>query len=291
MKPSAPTKRDKLIALAGTADYNPQEAQNALALLDAHEVALISKARNALMQATTLGEMRDVHTWATAFRAGAQSRGLGIDAENEAAYIVISAERLMGAELARMARDGERQRQGDTLALNKGVTGSNRGIPTLADLGFDNKVLVGRWQRLALIPDDVFERALKDGAIDADGKPKRLSQVDFLKLAESYRPAPRQWVPPDPAFSPKWSPKPTEPTKPYRAPHVPKAIVPDWPDIWDRAVGTFSALTLELTRGYPRKDDMTAEEWAGIEADINQVGKTLLLFQKKVQSFRKEGSA
>ena len=60
----------------------------------------ISLARQALAEATTLPDMKSVRSWAEALRAYAKSRGLGIEAENQAAEIVIRAERKMGLVLA-----------------------------------------------------------------------------------------------------------------------------------------------------------------------------------------------
>ena len=94
----------------------------------------------------------------------------GIENENEAAEIVIRAERGMGAELARMAETGERQGQRDgastgvpgqhTLATREQLDAMGRRLVTLESLGLNHNQS-SAWQRLARIPDDQFDLIIR----------------------------------------------------------------------------------------------------------------------------------
>jgi hypothetical protein len=135
-------------------------------------------AQRALAEATTLPEMKDVRSWAEALRAYARSRGMGIDAENQAAEVVIRAERKMGGELARMAEAGERATQ----------AGNNlQALPRLQDLGIERHHAED-WVRLATIPDEDWDSLVVE--LLANGE--RLSRMDFVRAYFGDRKYPRE---------------------------------------------------------------------------------------------------
>lgn len=124
-----------------------------------------------LAEARDFSDFKALRDWATTLRAYGRARGLGIEAENEAAEYVLRAERGAGAELIRMVETGERPQRG---GLWKGVAHDADGrVPrgplsqdnapwktTLRKLGISGNDAMD-WQRLARIPDQDFENLLK----------------------------------------------------------------------------------------------------------------------------------
>ena len=116
----------------------------------------------ALAVATEAGDipaLRDIAAYAAALQKGSKERGMGIEAENQAAEVVIRAERGIGRALIEMAEDGTRQTRGLTIAENRAKrwgaqedSGDNFLPPTLSDLGID-KNDSRKFQLLARIPD------------------------------------------------------------------------------------------------------------------------------------------
>lgn len=189
------TREAKIKALAQTGDYNPEEAANAQRILDNRSLMLISNAERALAEAQTLGEMRDVHTMAKALQAGAKAHGLGIEAENKAAAVIIKAQVAMGQELIRMATDGERAVRGVVLGTvagqGKKVLPAGEVPPTMAALGI-NYNDASRWQTLARdvsrLDAGLFEQLLERAQHDLEGRVVRLSQAPFVELVRNSLP-------------------------------------------------------------------------------------------------------
>ena len=72
------------------------------------DIALLSKARTALAEARTLGEVKAVRDQGHAAIHWARSRrDIGLDAQNDAAEIVLEAERRLGAMITAMQESGE----------------------------------------------------------------------------------------------------------------------------------------------------------------------------------------
>jgi hypothetical protein len=126
-------------------------------------LANISPVKQALALATEakdVGALRDVHAMATAFQKGAQARSLGIEAENEAAEVVLRSERALGRVLMEMEDQG----------LVAPRAGNNPlQLPTLVEvLGVDpqrrSRMLnwVVQWKAAAQMPDWLFEERLEE---------------------------------------------------------------------------------------------------------------------------------
>jgi hypothetical protein len=95
-----------------------------------YALAPISKAARMLAEATTLEEIRQVENLAQRARDYAKAAGLGRDASNSAARIMLDARRKTGETLATMKERGE-------LATkeNGGVSQAATPLLTLTDLG------------------------------------------------------------------------------------------------------------------------------------------------------------
>lgn len=113
------------------------------------DLVLISKARRALAEARDIPELVDIRDRGQAAIKWAKSRrDIGLAAQNDAAEIVLRAERRLGGELAGMEKQhGARPPD----------TGSHDVTPlTLADLGI-TKMRSSRWQAEARVPKSSFE--------------------------------------------------------------------------------------------------------------------------------------
>jgi len=116
----------------------------------------LTKAVQLLAQARTFEDVLDIRSFATAAEAYARAEKLGDEAEQYARDIRVRAARKAGELLREMAVDGERQA--------KGRPPENVPEPThlLADLGITRKES-SRWQKLAAVPDEEFERLVAEG--------------------------------------------------------------------------------------------------------------------------------
>lgn len=137
---------------------------------------------SALAVATEAGDIQQlqhVAAMATGLQSAAKARGLGIDAENTAAEVVIRAERAIGKVLIRMSEEGVRFPE----AGGHRVRQQEEGMLSLADLGFESEAdrkATQRWQLLAAVPEDEFEARF--GTVRDSGA--RISKVDFYRLVK-----------------------------------------------------------------------------------------------------------
>jgi hypothetical protein len=115
--------------------------------------SLMEQLERSLQSARTSDEMKEVRDRAAAMQHYFRSVKAGQQEQNRAAAVKIRAERRLGEELSRLekAKGGGDQRSDHR---SHDVTG---GLPTLADLGI-TKAQSSRWQALASIPEDDFER-------------------------------------------------------------------------------------------------------------------------------------
>ena len=122
---------------------------NALVVLD--------KARKLLAEVKTYDEAAKIRSQAEAVRAYSQQRKLSVECYNYAAEIKLRAERKMGSflTLTQKNRGGERSHKKST---GRGVATS---APTLRELGV-TKDESARYQRLARVPDECFDRVVKE---------------------------------------------------------------------------------------------------------------------------------
>jgi len=155
-------------------------------------VAELSQAHRMLADARTVADFRDLRDFATSMKAWAQSRHLGVAAENEAAVVILRAERGAGRELLRMAEDGERARRGDPTGLPRDkrgriASGPTECLVTLRSMGIPMSS-AANWQRLAEPSDEHFERMLTEAREpDDNGLVKRIAKKRFYPWPEDRR--------------------------------------------------------------------------------------------------------
>lgn len=119
----------------------------------------IAPLQTALALATEAGDitqLRDVRAMSTALQKGAKARGMGVEAENAAAEVVLRAERAIGQLLTSMRESGALQGEGRRSNIRR-----EEGVLTLPDLGFNpHDQSLWKWQQLARMPEDDFEDML-----------------------------------------------------------------------------------------------------------------------------------
>lgn len=154
--------------------------------------AELSKAERMLAEARSIADLRELRDFASSLRAWAQSRHLGVEAENTAAVFILRAERAAGQELIRMAEGGQRAVKGRFVGDQPRVKGriakgGGSDLPTLAQLGI-SPTASANWQRLATVSDEHFERMLADAlAAGADGTVSRIAKKRFYPWPEDRR--------------------------------------------------------------------------------------------------------
>lgn len=156
-------------------------------------LALIDRARAALAQAETLADIGAVREIAERARRYASAAKLGREAENHAARLRLEAERKAGALLAETekARGAASPQRGNT------VLPRDEAPPRLQDLGVTKKQS-SDWQRMARVPDEVFEAHVSEVA--RKGEPLTTSGVVQVarQIEKAERAAePKPIVPPE----------------------------------------------------------------------------------------------
>lgn len=182
------SKRAKVEALrdAATTPGEREAAEAALQRLDAPDTALapLAGAERALAEASSILEVRDVLAVAEGAKRWAKARGLGIEAENKAAAIILRAERKIGALLIAGREAGVLAEQGGH-RHGKVSPGVHRVDPsevkTLADIGLTNSKDASNYQALARVPDKDFEAMLERTL--ATGH--RIAKVDFYRFTRA----------------------------------------------------------------------------------------------------------
>jgi len=122
-------------------------------------LARLSQAVQMLATARTLDDFTAVRSMAQLAEEYARAQKLGDEAERHAREIRLRAARKAGEVLLKMREDGGRRRRGIRHDL---VRDESMLPPTLDDLGISS-AQSWRWQRLALVPDDVFDDHVADG--------------------------------------------------------------------------------------------------------------------------------
>ncbi len=150
-------------------------------------LATIDPLNQALALAVEAGDipaMHDIASMAAALQKGARARGLGISAENQAAEIVLRAERAMGISLDQLAAEGAlvargswRKRKGQDGEMQENI--ATRNILQLQDLGL-NAAQAFRFRLIGRVTDEAFEALLRDARAHAD---IRLAKVNFYRAA------------------------------------------------------------------------------------------------------------
>lgn len=132
-------------------------------------IPFLKQALALAVEAGDIDALKDVAAMATALQKGAQARGMGIGAENQAAEVVLRAERAIGAALDLMTEAGLRRGRGSNQHHSEGDD-----PPGLPELGISMKQ-AHLFRRLGDLPNDEFEALLT--AAHESGK--RIAKVNF----------------------------------------------------------------------------------------------------------------
>jgi N6-adenosine-specific RNA methylase IME4 len=138
------------------------------------ELVLLGEAQRIIAEATSFDQIKEIRDKAEATRKYIESAQLGLVMQNHAAEVKLRAERRAGELLATMKLAG-----GDRRSEKPSGT-------TLEDLGI-SKHQSSRWQREAAVPEEVFERFVKE----ANTRSLELTTAALLRLARQFV-SPRQ---------------------------------------------------------------------------------------------------
>jgi len=141
----------------------------------AHELALLGQAGQALAEAQSFDQIKDIRDKAEAVRKYAQSASLGLDIQNRAAEVKLRAERQAGKLLMQMTLRG-----GDRRSKNR-----NERLK-LDDLGISRNQST-RWQIQARVPENIFREHIK---LTCDAG-KELTSARLMRLAKQWSEARR----------------------------------------------------------------------------------------------------
>lgn len=133
------------------------------------ELVLLGEAQRIIAEATSLDQIKDIRDKAEATRKYIESAQLGLVMQNRAAEVKLRAERRAGELLATMKLAG-----GDRRSEKSSGT-------TLEELGI-SKHQSSRWQREAAVPEEVFERLVKE----ANSQSQELTTAALLRLARQF---------------------------------------------------------------------------------------------------------
>ena len=135
-----------------------------------HELALLGQAGQALAEARSFDEIKEIRDKAEAVRKYAQSASLGLDIQNRAAEVKLRAERQAGKLLSEMTlRGGDRRSKSHNERLK------------LDDLGISRNQST-RWQMQARVPESVFREHIK---LTCDAG-KELTSARLIRLAKQW---------------------------------------------------------------------------------------------------------
>jgi hypothetical protein len=135
-----------------------------------HELALLGQAGQALAEARSFDEIKEIRDKAEAVRKYAQSASLGLDIQNRAAEVKLRAERQAGKLLGQMVlRGGDRRSKNhhDRLKLD--------------DLGISRNQST-RWQMQARVPESVFQEHIRETCQAG----KELTSARLIRLAKHW---------------------------------------------------------------------------------------------------------
>ncbi len=151
--------------------------------------------RQAIVQAHSIDEVKDIRDKAEALRAYARQSKQGIDHINRVTEIKLRAERRAGELLQEMekAKGGQPYQEKSTGCTMQPV---EKKVSTLADVGIE-KTQAMRWQQIAKLPEELFEAHI--GQVVSEGKELTtnglLSRVHEHQRTEKYAAmqAPAYW--------------------------------------------------------------------------------------------------
>jgi hypothetical protein len=135
-----------------------------------HELSLLDQASQALAEARSFDQIKEIRDKAEAVRKYAQSASLGLGIQNRAAEVKLRAERQAGKLLTQMAlRGGDRRSKTHHERLK------------LDDLGITRNQST-RWQIQARVPEEVFRQHIRQTC--AAGK--ELTSARLMRLAKQW---------------------------------------------------------------------------------------------------------
>lgn len=126
-----------------------------------NELVKLNFARQALMEAKTLDEIRNIRDLARAVKAYTIAKGLGVEMKNEASEIEIRAIREMGKIIQQKQEAGEMAEKGEFFSNQWVVPDGNNPKQTLPEIGVTRKES-STSKNLASIPDKQFEDLLNE---------------------------------------------------------------------------------------------------------------------------------
>ena len=136
-----------------------------------HELALLDQAGQALAEAQSFDQIKEIRDKAEAVRKYAQSASLGLNIQNRAAEVKLRAERQAGKLLSQMTlRGGDRRSKSHSDRLK------------LDDLGISRNQST-RWQMQARVPENVFRDHIRE-TCEAG---KELTSAKLMRLAKRWR--------------------------------------------------------------------------------------------------------
>jgi hypothetical protein len=147
---------------------------------------LYEEARKALEACTRIDEVKDFRDKVRALETYAR-RAQDYSLEKKASETRLRYERRAGQMLHDMAERGERATRGDSDGSNLPNVASRgvSSIPTLGDLGVSRDES-SRWQRLAAVSDEIFERAL-NRIIETSGRATTAAMLREVERGDSKR--------------------------------------------------------------------------------------------------------
>ena len=119
-----------------------------LAKTDTEAVRLARTARDAIVKAKSLPELRDIRDQAQAIAEYFKLQGISLEAQNEIATTKLLAERKLGQLLAPQKAGNPELSQGKRIA-------------TLPELGIDHNQS-SRWKKEASVPEELFQEYLDE---------------------------------------------------------------------------------------------------------------------------------
>lgn len=159
---------------------------------------LLTKAREAIEQASTFDEVKQIIDKAEAVRRYVRAQGQCLEIQNHAAEVKLRAERKAGELLAVM----EKNRGGGDQKSNHRSHDVIGDAPKLADMGIE-PMQSHRWQKIASLPEPAFEEYITQKVTAKE----ELTTAGALRLAKTTE-----------ARSRKAASSPAPPRKPQREP-------------------------------------------------------------------------